>query len=605
MANIINTIISIDGKEISRFSAFKLEQSIYEHHHFQLICPAEAIDGTEGVMFNTSKNLIGKTLSVQVDTIDGISGLRFAGVVTKISRTRYSGHSGDVLITGYSPSILLDSGPHCKSWSKQALKNIAQDVLKHFPQNVLNPQVQPRSNETFSYTVQYKETAWQFLKRLCAENGEWLYYEGESLHIGKPSGNTLSLVFGSDLEDFQLGIQVRPATMQSMSYDYTNTVVYNSQPQGIEQKAGLDEMGKHAYTASKTLYSTVPKSWNHQFHSNQKQLDNQVNTRSALESSNMVKFEGHGSHPGVAIGTQVSVSGTNIYSQAAEDYGSYTITAVTHTILDNNSYSNTFEAVPASVQVPPIEIPAIIRCETQSALVTDNHDPQGLGRIKVKFHWMNGAEKTPWIRVTSPHGGGGKGMFFIPEVNEEVIIGFEGDSATKPYVIGTVYNSKANSSFGNSANDVKAMQSRSGNKLVMNDAAGSVQLADKGGADMLFDGAGNANLSVTDTVSMKADNEINTEATNQITIKCGEASITLIKDGTIIINGHEIYTDGKTHVCVTSGESSGMIVKPDSIEHGSCNITHSATSEMSMGGPKVGIGGGSEVNVSSGKISMN
>ena len=134
-----------------------------------------------------------------------------------------------------------------------------------------------------------------------------------------------------------------------------------------------------------------------------------------MQSSNGVRFNGSSGHPGVQVGGQVSVSGQNIFSLSDESYGAYTVVAVNHYCDGQGAYNNDFVAVPASIKVPPVNNITEPACETQSALVTDNHDPKGLGRIRVKFHWMNGVEKTPWIRVTSPHGGGGKGMFFIPE----------------------------------------------------------------------------------------------------------------------------------------------------------------------------------------------
>jgi uncharacterized protein involved in type VI secretion and phage assembly len=144
-------------------------------------------------------------------------------------------------------------------------------------------------------------------------------------------------------------------------------------------------------------------------------------------------------------------------------------------------------------------------------MVTDNHDPKGLGRVRVKFHWMNGTEKTPWIRITSPHGGGSKGHFFIPEIGEEVIVGFEGASPIKPYVIGSVYNGKANTTFSTPGNDVKTIQTRSGNKVVMNDKDGSVFIEDKDGNSIMLDGAGN--------ITMKSNKTVTIDATNEITLK--------------------------------------------------------------------------------------
>jgi type VI secretion system secreted protein VgrG len=153
MARLTATTININGKDIGQFTSFTLQQNIFEHHNFTLVCPAESIDGKLGSIFNQSKELIGAPINVRTLAIAGKGRLDFAGVVTQVETARFSGHSGDLIITGYSPTILLDSGPHYKSWEKKALKNIATDCLSHFPQNLLNPKISPTNNETFAYTV--------------------------------------------------------------------------------------------------------------------------------------------------------------------------------------------------------------------------------------------------------------------------------------------------------------------------------------------------------------------------------------------------------------------------------------------------------------------
>src|SRR3954454_1394012 len=90
-------------------------------------------------------------------------------------------------------------------------------------------------------------------------------------------------------------------------------------------------------------------------------------------------------------------------------------------------------------------------------------------------------EKSPWTRVMSRYSGGSKGMFFRPEKGEEVLVGFEGGSPLKPYIIGTVDNGANENKFGNKDNDVKIIQSRSGNKIVMNDKEGSMHISDAKG----------------------------------------------------------------------------------------------------------------------------
>ena len=59
------------------------------------------------------------------------------------------------------------------------------------------------------------------------------------------------------------------------------------------------------------------------------------------------------------------------------------------------------------------------------ALVTNNQDPQGRGRVKVKFPWLGEDDESTWIRIASPMAGNGRGMYFLPEVDDEVLVAFE------------------------------------------------------------------------------------------------------------------------------------------------------------------------------------
>ncbi|WP_282057310.1 phage baseplate assembly protein V, partial [Maribacter luteus] len=71
----------------------------------------------------------------------------------------------------------------------------------------------------------------------------------------------------------------------------------------------------------------------------------------------------------------------------------------------------------------------------QRGWVLDNADPNGLGRIKVQFPWQKPmGTSTPWIKMATPYSGSGKGFYFIPEKDEEVLVGFEGDNPEKPFV---------------------------------------------------------------------------------------------------------------------------------------------------------------------------
>jgi uncharacterized protein involved in type VI secretion and phage assembly len=195
---------------------------------------------------------------------------------------------------------------------------------------------------------------------------------------------------------------------------------------------------------------------------------------------------------------------------------------------------------------------------------------------------MGGEEKTPWLRIASPHGGDSKGMFFIPEVGEEVIVGFEGDSPTKPFIIGTVYNSNAKTTFSNDKNDIKALQTRSGNLIVMDDKEGSVHVADAKGNDMKIDGSGNIKITASDS----------------IVLTCGNAKIEMKKDGTVNINGKEITIDATDKATMKSGQASfAADGQQNNADMKGMKSTVSGTQEADVKGMKTVISADTEVDI--------
>lgn len=581
MSQLIQTEIVIEGRNIGSFSSLSLSQSIFEHHTFRLVCPTEAIDGTSGTVFHTSGSLVGTAITIQSNAVGGPGRLCFKGVVTQIETARYSGHMGDLIISGYSPTVLMDNGPHCTSWEAKTINDIAQDVLQHFPQNQLQPQIAPTNRETLPYTVQYKETAWQFLSRLSSTYGEWFFYDGEKLVLRRPQGSEARLLYGSNLNQFNMILQVRPSNFQMMAYDYTHHRVYTASPQDINNRAGLNNLGQFALQRSEQFYGTTSRQWHNDALTNQQQLDAFVNTRAAMQSSSMVRFMGNSGHPGIKVGDSVNVQGRNVFTHADETFGNYTILSVQHHCDGQGNYTNDFTAIPSSIHVPPVIDYINPHCETQSALVTDNHDPDGLGRIRVRFHWMSDREKSPWLRVTTPQAGGGRGMFFIPEVGEEVIVGFQGDSPTQPYIIGAVFHGQANTNFGNGGNDVKTIQSRSGSRVVMNDSDGSMHVADSNGNNMHMDGNGNLTI----------------EASASIKLQCGDHLIELKSDGTINANGNNITITGTD--ITTSGTNVTMSgTQNAAISSGSASFAaNGRNNEATMSGTKANVNGTIEANV--------
>ncbi|MDQ7084733.1 MAG: phage baseplate assembly protein V [Sulfurovum sp.] len=120
-----------------------------------------------------------------------------------------------------------------------------------------------------------------------------------------------------------------------------------------------------------------------------------------------------------------------------------------------------------------------------TAIVTNNKDPENMARIKVKFPWMGEAKDkdSNWVRIATMMGGKERGSYFIPEVEDEVLIAFENGDVNAPYMIGALWNGKDTPTHTNNdgKNDIRCITSRSGHTLTFDDKDGEevFELMDK------------------------------------------------------------------------------------------------------------------------------
>ncbi|MBC2697006.1 MAG: phage tail protein [ANME-2 cluster archaeon] len=151
-------------------------------------------------------------------------------------------------------------------------------------------------------------------------------------------------------------------------------------------------------------------------------------------------------------------------------------------------------------------------------IVTNNKDTEKLGRIKVKIPRLSGEDESNWARVTSFMAGKERGAFFLPEVDDEVLVAFEYGDINMPYVIGSLWNGKdvppENNSDGK--NNIRVIRSRSGHVITLDDSDGSeqIKIMDKTEKNMIIIDTKN------NTISIKSDKDIELSAPNgKVTIE--------------------------------------------------------------------------------------
>ncbi len=134
-------------------------------------------------------------------------------------------------------------------------------------------------------------------------------------------------------------------------------------------------------------------------------------------------------------------------------------------------------------------------------VVTNNKDPDNLGRVKVKFPWLSDTDESYWARIATPMAGKQRGIYFLPEVEDEVLVVFEQGDVRFPYIIGSLWNGKDTppETNKNGKNDIRLIKSRSGHVIRLNDEKGkeTIEIIDKNNNNSIkFDTATNT-ISIT------------------------------------------------------------------------------------------------------------
>ncbi|REE18419.1 hypothetical protein B0G71_1435 [Paraburkholderia sp. BL27I4N3] len=127
------------------------------------------------------------------------------------------------------------------------------------------------------------------------------------------------------------------------------------------------------------------------------------------------------------------------------------------------------------------------------AVVSQNQDDAGMGRVRVRYPWHAASEESYWARMAAPMSGPNRGFYFLPEIGDEVLVAFERGDLRFPYIVGALWNGqdKAPQSNSDGKNDIRQIRTRAGHKLTFDDGAQErVQLELSDGKRLTFDDQG-------------------------------------------------------------------------------------------------------------------
>jgi uncharacterized protein involved in type VI secretion and phage assembly len=181
-------------------------------------------------------------------------------------------------------------------------------------------------------------------------------------------------------------------------------------------------------------------------------------------------------------------------------------------------------------------------------LVTNNQDPDKLGRVKVRFPWLGDNDESYWARIATPMAGNQRGLYFLPEVDDEVLVTFEHGDLRFPYILGGLWGGKDKPPIDNSdgKNNIRSIRSRSGHTIRLDDTDGkeTIEIIDKTQKNKIsIDTA-------TNTISIIADKDITLSAPQgKITLTAKELELKSSASTKIESNaGMDITANGTMNV---------------------------------------------------------
>jgi uncharacterized protein involved in type VI secretion and phage assembly len=140
-------------------------------------------------------------------------------------------------------------------------------------------------------------------------------------------------------------------------------------------------------------------------------------------------------------------------------------------------------------------------------IVTNNQDPDKMARVRVKFPWLSDDHESWWARIATPMAGSGRGAYFMPEVNDEVLVAFEHGDVRSPYILGALWNGQDSPPASNDdgKNNIRLVHSRSGHLIRLDDTDGDekIEIIDKKGRNKITIKSSDNSMSLECTGKMK------------------------------------------------------------------------------------------------------
>jgi uncharacterized protein involved in type VI secretion and phage assembly len=402
-------------------------------------------------LLDGSRYVVGATIDVKFPTDDSTLVSVFSGEIISVGTDQLADWHADtgceLTVTALDKSHRLGRETKVRTFQDQKYSEIVSTITQEVG---LTARVED-TKVKFDYLIQ-TTTNYAFLEEIAFRTGfEWQVEGNELIFEPRAATTPITVKYGDDVR--------RIRARFSAASEATNVTVRSWDPASKRPVTGNQTMSAARESGVTGGDSSLVSSGRQQSKEFSKPLGSSTLVATSSDEAQQlaqalsarvatadleVRCECLG-HPLIKPGTTVEISNAGIKLS-----GRYYVTSVDHHFGRIGDMTTTFSTGPrdstsivellggGSERVSPFG-----RLGLTIGIVTNNKDPDGLGRVRVKFPALSDAEESWWARVVTPGGGPQAGLIFIPQIDDEVLVGFEHGDLRRPFVLGGLWGPSA------------------------------------------------------------------------------------------------------------------------------------------------------------------
>jgi phage protein D/phage baseplate assembly protein gpV len=546
----------------------------------------------ERIVLSKSNAKVGGKLTVKVNIATSSSPTTLIEAEITALELEFDSGGTFTVIRGYDPAHRLFRDRRTVSFVQMTASDIATQVAKKAGLKVGKVD---STSTVFPFVSQAGQTDWEILTQLARDAGMDLTVRNGSFSFSAPAaaGTPAVLKFGEELVRFRSILtsaqQVSEVEVRGWNVAEKTALVGTAPAKTstvelptVKPTDMASAFGNPRYVSTDVPYRT------------QNEVDQAAKALADEKASAFAEFEGVArGNPDLRAGGKVSLEGLG-----APFEGTYTITAAKHRFDPTTGYTTSITVTGkqdrsllglASGGSRSRQTPAGVVI----GQVTDVHDPDKMGRVKIKYPWLSADYVSGWARVVCQGAGKDRGWIALPEVGDEVLVGFEQQDFDRPVVFGGLYNGVDTMPTGpndlidggSGAINRRSLVSRKGHRIDLLDQDGSkegVRIATQDEKFLIFLDKTNTTITVhadgkvliegsqgitldakTSDLTMKAGS-IKMNATQGVQVDGGSGSVAVKSNGSVSVEGMSVSVKGQTTAELKGGATatiSGAMVK--------------------------------------------